>query len=258
MTSTTVASRAWQLLLSPSTILFFFILLALRTPPPRARHDALLTRLCHRRILCVFLPYRSLARSRTDATALRAFGAALLRHAPLPDVVLFLNASPAACLAREGAGMALALDDLERLAKGTRQVVDDLGAKGCEVYTRRWDSFGRTAAMRDTVLCAEPKPPRKGRAPPSSAAVEGILQDAWASALSIASPPVPVPPPVPEARDENDRAAANGAATPSAAQPPQSPINVSGTCASREGSPASICERLEFMPTFGEQIVSAA
>ena len=56
--------------------------------------------------------------------------------------------------------------------------------KGCEVYVRKWNNFGKTNATRDAILCAPPRPSNRplARAPPSAAAVEGILQDAWAAA----------------------------------------------------------------------------
>ena len=101
-----------------------------------------------------------------------------MRNIPPPDLVIYLDAAPAACLERAGKGSVLSLDDHERLGDGVREVAREHADKGVEVYKRRWTSFGSTNAIRDTVLCHPPKVTSglKARAPPSAAAVECILQ----------------------------------------------------------------------------------
>ena len=197
--------------------------------------------------------------SRAEAKALQLFGASLLRHAPAPDVVIHLDASPAACLERAKATAALALDDLELIGNGTRSVVSAMADKGCEVYVRKWNNFGKTNATRDAILCAPPRPSNRplARAPPSAAAVEGILQDAWAAAQCAPLQRSPTA----NLIDPDDADAPP--ASPSSSVPTAGAMVIqtpsTGACAtSREGSPASILTRLEDMPALGDQFAPAA
>jgi len=198
-------------------------------------------------------------RRRAEAATLRKFGASLLRRLPPADVCLYLHTSPSACLERAGAGAGLALADHEALHTGTREVVRGLTATGYELYTRQWDHFGKTAAVRDAVLCAPPPPAARYKAaPPSVEAVERILQDAWAAAESATTPRI-LPADddaLPSSVSSLSLGGPDGVAMGAEAHaeenaeiaPPLSP-NPSA-CASREGcSPASVLTTIENMPT---------
>lgn len=143
----------------------------------RAHH---LTRLCNALVASPLYACALFSSSRrhAEATGLKHFCTSLLRHMPPPDMVIYLDVSPEMRLARAKAGSALALCDHELLGEGTRELMRGLADKGCEVYTRKWDRFGRTAPIRDTVLCHPPQPARASTpsASPSPAAVERILQ----------------------------------------------------------------------------------
>lgn len=109
------------------------------------------------------------------------FGQALLRHAPLPQLIIHLDTTPAACLARCPEA-ALGLDDHEALDKSVRDAVRLLAAKGCECVRGSWDGSPKaSAAIRDLVLCASPFEQSKAMAPPSDAAVDRLMEDLWAA-----------------------------------------------------------------------------
>ena len=117
-----------------------------------------------------------------EAQVLQKYGQALLRRSPVPHAVIHLDTTPAACLARSLAHHGtLALEDHAALDRSIRDSVHRLSETGCECYRRRWDTFGKTSAIRDLILCASPTEQRSGAAPPSGAAVERFLCDAWAA-----------------------------------------------------------------------------
>lgn len=160
---------------------------------------------------------------------------------PLPDVVIHLDTTPATALARCTSAEGLALEDAAELDAAVREIAGAMRDRGCEVFTRKWDAFGKVAAVRDTILCAAPADSRSGSSldgsasaaalrhasRPSEAAVERMLRDAWAAAqpprsqrtsrsssvnsLSTPASPVTSPPP------------SMSCLTPSRAPPPSRP-----------------------------------
>ena len=160
-----------------------------------------------------------------------------------PDVVIHLDTTPATALARctHTSAEGLALEDAAELDAAVREIAGAMRDHGCEVFTRKWDAFGKVAAVRDTILCAAPADSRSGSSldgsasaaalrhasRPSEAAVERMLRDAWAAAqpprsqrtsrsssvnsLSTPASPVTSPPP------------SMSCLTPSRAPPPSRP-----------------------------------
>lgn len=187
------------------------------------------------------------------------FGGLLLERVPPPHLTIHLETTAEACLARgapctEG----LSLDDMAALHESVRSLVGSMADKGCEVFRRKWDGFGKAAAIRDTILCAEPPPPRLNRARPSEAAVDRILRDAWA-----ASQPTPPLSPVALRRSrvsretrETQREDERGLTTPettravrTSTHPLVSATPGSPSCDSPEGSPGCVFARFEDLPT---------
>ena len=115
------------------------------------------------------------------------FGAALLERLPAPDVVIHLDTTPAACLARCATREGLALEDIAEVDASVRAMAAAASDKGSsEVFVRKWDNFGKATAVRDTILCASPPAGGKrrlsrGGKQPSPSAVERLLRDAWAA-----------------------------------------------------------------------------
>jgi hypothetical protein len=119
--------------------------------------------------------------SAEKAEALVKFGNALLRKSPLPDVVVHLDVSAEACLARSNTPE-LSLEEIVEIRSHVDAAVRSMVERGCEVYRRRWDAFGSVNSVRDLILCASPTAgTERLRATPSAAAVERLLSDAWAA-----------------------------------------------------------------------------
>ena len=157
---------------------------------------------------------------------------------------------------------ALGLDDHRALDKRTRETASRMStAAGCECYRRKWDRFGKPAAVRDLVLCAAPPTSAKRLSPPSELAVERMLCDAWAASQPRVTPRTGGRARSASLQGQENRpppnhlrgtAAALLARTPSSSDelpPPSSPLttNSSAACASSPVSisPACIFSRLD-------------
>jgi hypothetical protein len=132
-------------------------------------------------LICVDL--RNGRLSQAEAEVLIAFGEELERHLPAPHLLLHLDASPSACLGRADETDGPSLEDIKAVDEAVQEIVASFRTRGTQIFRRKWDAFGKTSAMRDTILCAD-RPSRSAidLAPPSEAAVERILADAWAAA----------------------------------------------------------------------------
>jgi len=178
-----------------------------------------------------------------EAGALTEFGLQLQRRSPAPNVVVHLETTPVGLDARARPDESLAIGDHEVLDACIRQSVSSLTGKGgrAELYARKWDRFGKTAAVRDAILCTPPPDSTaKTLTPPSVAAVERLLDDAWAAATQQSMPASDVP---------RRRSASRGDLAP-----PTSPSL--STCGSdaicSEGSPVSVYSaRLDDSPVGG-------
>ena len=180
--------------------------------------------------------------TRAEASRLAKFGRTLSQHLPLPHLVIHLATTPAASCER-AAAPELAIEDVAKIGKRTAETVAALQDRGCECVRRKWDAFGCTRAMRDVVLCATP-PPRRERGhvpmPPSDAAVERTLADAWAACQTRRTSRISGP--GPSGSPTRGVQPALGVDDDALSAPPASPASC-GTSRTRECevSPVSIC-----------------
>ena len=89
--------------------------------------------------------------SSVEAATLFEFAKELQRRCPPPDVVVHLQTTPAGLDARARKDESLALEDHQLLDSQVREAVQALVSQGeptTEVFRRKWDTFGKTAAVR--------------------------------------------------------------------------------------------------------------
>lgn len=195
--------------------------------------------------------------SKAEAAHLHRFGELLQRHSPDPDVVIHLDTTAEACLARSTA-RELALEDHASMDAAVRRIVDGFSAAGCDVYSRPWDRFGKASVVRDTILCATPGPASTAsRRLPSPSAVERLLSDLWAASAPARRPAAAATTPSsPEMRRARERGEA--LAPLSAPHSPEPMVRGCSSSIAPEGSPASVLTREEDMRTILEQLSAAA